>query len=65
MGLIKIDITDHFPIFVLKPLNGVSYTNKSEFIEKRSFTDNNIGLFKEDLAKTNWDIFHIQDPEIA
>ena len=53
-GIIKHDVSDHFPIFILD-----NDTNLSTFPEKttkkiRIFSDSNISQFKETLSTTDW-----------
>ena len=53
-GIIKIDISDHFPIFVaIKNFNLSTYPSKITFL-KRSSNNDSIRKFKSELAETNW-----------
>ena len=65
-GIIKHDISDHFPIFILD-----SDTNLSTFPEKttkkiRIFSDSNISQFKETLSTTDWSpVISLENPNHA
>ena len=52
-GIIKYDITDHFPIFLIKPLHR-SQEKNTEFIIKRAINDNKIDSFRENLSRVDW-----------
>ena len=54
-GIIFSKISDHFPIFSTFKLER-DQPVKSNFIEFRDFSENNIELFKLALENTNWDL---------
>ena len=56
-GIIKSSISDHFPIFVVFDNNKNNTTeSKNSKISKRTFNEQNIESFKNDISETNWDV---------
>ena len=53
-GIIKTDISDHFPIFLCYKYIAEKEDAKKEFIYKRRFSDQSIGAFKIRLCDINW-----------
>ena len=65
-GIIKTDLTDHFPIFITD--NNLNTTNFSDKITKniRIINEVNIAKFKKNLSETNWShVTESQDPDDA
>ena len=62
-GIIKTDISDHFPVFVID--NNMSSTNYPDMIVKkiRSFNEKNVHDFKNNLNMTDWSlVLETEDP---
>ena len=57
-GIIKTDISDHFPMFFSFKINKQSSKNDQEddFNYKREFNNVSLNLFKTKLKEVNWDI---------
>ena len=53
-GIIKTDISDHFPIFFCYKYIAEKEDTKKEFIYKRRFSDQSIGKFKIRLCDIKW-----------
>ena len=53
-GIIKIDISDHFPIFISYKYIPEKGDAKKEFIYKRRFSDQSIGTLKIRSRDINW-----------
>ena len=65
-GIIKTDIADHFPVFIVD--KNMSTTNYPDSIVKRvrSFNEKNITAFKNNLAMTDWSlVLETQDPNLS
>ena len=62
-GIIKTDISDHFPIvFVLNTCEKSKPEDKAQFIYKRLYREEQIELFKHELSQVEWNnIIKIQD----
>ena len=54
-GLFTLDITDHFPTFVLFKLNLEKNENSLIDVQFRDFSNQNMTNFKNDILNTNWD----------
>ena len=52
-GIVKTDISDHFPVFFITETE-VNKTQKSNFVFKREFNNNNLKKFKESLLNIDW-----------
>ena len=62
-GIIKTDISDHFPVFIID--KNMSNTNYPDSIikETRSFSEKNVKHFKNNLKMTDWSlVLETQDP---
>ena len=53
-GIIRTDISDHFPIFFCYKFIAEKQDAKKEFIYKRRFSDQSIGTFNIRLREVNW-----------
>ena len=53
-GIIKTDISDHFPIFIIFKCVLDSTEAREEFIYKCNYSSNSIETFKQKLRKVNW-----------
>ena len=55
-GIIKTDLTDHFPVFIVD--RNMSTTNYPDSVVKqiRIFNEKNINKFKSNLASTDWSL---------
>ena len=53
-GIIKSDISDHFPIFISVSTSKTKTTKQSVKILKRDFNDRNMTSFKEQLSLLHW-----------
>ena len=55
-GIIKSDISDHFPVFIVD--QNLKTTNYPDSIKKqiRVFNDKTINCFNKELAETDWSI---------
>ena len=53
-GIIKTDISDHFPIFFIFKCVVDSTEAREEFIYKRNYSSNSIETFKQKLREVNW-----------
>lgn len=55
-GIIKTDISDHFPIFlIIKDLTICKSQSKTRLIQKRIFSQDKLHMFTLELSKNNWD----------
>ena len=54
-GIIKYDLSDHFPIFVADNKVNVDNFPKETIIQRRRINDENIAYFKRKLLEINWD----------
>ena len=65
-GIVKTDISDHFPIFVaIKDFNTSNFPSEIK-ISKRIITDGAIATFKQELAIKNWhEVKLIACPNVA
>ena len=64
--IIKTDIADHFPVFIVD--KNMSTTNYPDSIVKRvrSFNEKNITAFKNNFAMTDWSlVLETQDPNLS
>ena len=56
-GIIKSDISDHFPIFVSVNISKIKNNHKGKtVVKKRTFNQRDIQSFKDDLLNINWSI---------
>ena len=65
-GIIKTDLSDHFPVFIVD--ENIKTTNYPDKIEKeiRTIDNNNIIKFKTILNETDWMIvLNTNDPNLA
>ena len=53
-GIIKTDISHHFPIFFIFKCVADSTEAREEFIYKRNYSSNSIETFKQKLREVNW-----------
>ena len=53
-GIIKTDISNHFPIFFIFKCVVDSTEPREEFIYKRNYSSNSIETFKQKLREVNW-----------
>ena len=53
-GIIKTEISDHFPIFFIFKCVLDSTEAREEFIFKRNYSSNSIETFKQKLREVNW-----------
>ena len=53
-GIIKTDISDHFPIFIIFKCVLDSTEAREEFIYKCNYSSDSIKTFKQKLRKVNW-----------
>ena len=54
-GIIKSDISDHFPIFFVADYNIHIKQTKERFIFRRDLSDNSVEKFKYELHTVSWD----------
>ena len=54
-GIIKTDVSHHFPIFLISNEPDVSLYPTTTKIQKRYISDQSIREFNNELIKTNWD----------
>ena len=54
-GIIKSDISDHFPIFSVADYNIHIKQTKERFIFRRDLSDNSVEKFKYELHTVSWD----------
>ena len=61
-GIIKTDISDHFPIFLISKTQGINIYPQKSSILKRHINKNSINNFNNLLHEENWnDIFSINN----
>ena len=58
-SIILSDISDHFPILTI--LDGKRMNKKSSFVYIRSFNDENLDAFKNELQNINWDQLYAEN----
>ena len=62
-GIIKTDISDHFPIFIATKNIDITTFPQKTTLYKRTINDNSISDFKTELSNTNWsDVMTIRCP---
>ena len=54
-GIVKLDISDHFPIFLVAGYNIHIKETKGSFIFRRDLSDISVEKFKYKLPTVNWD----------
>ena len=54
-GIIKSDISDHFPIFIICKTRNINIYNEDITVTKRNINEKSINNFNSLLANTNWD----------
>ena len=54
-GIIKCDISDHFPIFMITDNKKLNSYSDHVIINKREMTDNSLNYFKNVLNEVNWE----------
>ena len=54
-GIVKLDISDHFPIFLVADYNIHIKETKGSFIFRRDFSDISVEKFKYKLPTVSWD----------
>ena len=65
-GIIKSDITDHFPIFVALNVSNCKLNTRKVKVTKRYFDEENKQSFKNDLINVNWhQIETLEDPDTS
>ena len=60
-GIIKCDISDHFPIFVAISVSNCKVNSNKIKVLKQNFNDENKESFKNDLSNVNWPQIDRQD----
>lgn len=55
-GIIKTDITDHFPIFLKTNIKTKTCKTENIKIYKRQFSETNTCKFRKLLTEMNWDL---------
>ena len=64
--MLKVDISDHFPIFFSSKSINVKTSQDPVFVTKRDINPFRLSLFKEKLLKVDWRLLHaIKDPNEA
>ena len=65
-GILKVNISDHFPIFFTSKSTNVKTSQDPVFVTKRDVNPFTLSLFKEKLLKVDWGLLHIiKDPNEA
>ena len=65
-GILKIDISDHFPFFFTSKSINVKTSQDPVFITKRDINPFTLSVFKDKLLKVDWRLLHpIKDPNEA
>ena len=65
-GILKVDISDHFPIFFISKSINVKTSQDPVFVTKRDINPFTLSLLKEILLKVDWGLLHpIKDPNEA
>ena len=59
-GIIKTDISDHFPIFFIFKCVVDTTEAREKFIYKRNYSSNSIETFKQKLREVNWNDLTMQ-----
>ena len=54
-GIVKTDISDHFPIYMISKTTDVEINSESTDIFKRKINDETMRYFKNMIENTNWD----------
>jgi hypothetical protein len=57
-GILKANISDHFPVFLLSESEIFTQQNKKTVITKRNITDESTFKFKTLLSETDWDLVY-------
>ena len=60
-GIIKSDISHHFPIFVMINTSNCKPNVRNIKLTKRHFNEKHTDSFKNDLSNVNWSQIEIQD----
>ena len=58
-SIILTDISDHFPILTI--MNGKKKIEKSSFIYKRKFSEENLNAFKAEFQNIDWDLLYSEN----
>ena len=65
-GILKTDISDHFPIFTFSIKHGLDSNDKKVTIKKRIMNADSIQEFRDILSKVNWgNLYSISNPKYA
>ena len=65
-GILKRDISDHFPIFTISMKHGLDSSDKKGTIEKRIINAESIQEFRDILSEANWgNLYSISNPNDA
>ncbi|XP_065683499.1 uncharacterized protein LOC136096317 [Hydra vulgaris] len=60
-GILKTDITDHFPIFVTIDTYTAKNIDNKKVLKKRIINQNNLNLFKDQLSLLHWNNININN----
>ena len=64
-GIVLSDISDHYPIYTLSPINNKSNSSK-KYITKRIITEENLSNFQNSLDIADWSTVHqTQDVNVS
>ena len=65
-GILKTDISDHFPIFTISMKHGLDSNNKKVTIKKRIINADSIQEFRDILSEVDWgNLYSISNPNDA
>ena len=57
-GILKVDISDHFPVFFTSKSMNVKTSQEQVFVTKRDINPFTFSLLKEKLLKVDWGLLH-------
>ena len=64
-GIVLSDISDHYPIYTLSPINNKSNSSK-KYITKRIITEENLSNFQNSLDIADWStVYQTQDVNLS
>ena len=65
-GILKTDISDHFPIFIISVKHRLDYSDKKVAIRKRIINADTIKKFRDILSEVDWgNLYSISNPNDA
>ena len=59
MNILKVDVSDHFPVFLVDESSQIDSSKKETFVNRRVLSSKNSEEFKRLLKEVNWTLHNV------